>query len=402
MVASTRPGGIAVSDSIRVGFAGAGFAAGFHFESLGQVKLPGILPHGVYSRTKEKTERFARGRGLRVYDSLEGLLDNVDVVHVCVPAAAHEEVTVKALDRNVQVILEKPFTGYFGPAGDASFRGNAFPKETMRAEVLRSIARMQEAESRSTGRIYYAENWVFAPVIRKEEEIVRKTRAQLLWMIGQEAHSGSHSAAYGKWRESGGGSIMGKGTHPLTAVLHLKRVEGETRLGRPIRPRAVSARTHELTRLSGYEDRGFLRTEYTDVEDFGLMHVIFEDGTIGDVYSSEIVMGGVDCWIEVLANNHRTRCTISATDGLRTYNPREEQFAEVYVTEKIGTKQGWSNPAPDENWAMGYVHELDHFYRCIRQGAPSFSSAELGADTAAVIYAAYLSAERRGAEVAVR
>lgn len=391
-----------MSDSIRVGFAGAGFASGFHFDSLGQVKVPGIVPHGVFSRTRDKTERFARERGLRVYDSLEGMLDNVDVVHVCVPAAMHEEVTVKALDRNVHVILEKPYTGYFGPPGDPGFRGNTYSKETMRAEVLLSIARMQDAEVRSSGRIYYAENWVFAPVVRKEEEIVRKTGAQLLWMIGQEAHSGSHSAAYGKWRESGGGSIMGKGTHPLTAVLHLKRVEGQTRLGRPIRPRAVSARTHELTRFPGYDDKGFLRTEYTDVEDFGLMHVIFEDHTIADVYSSEVVMGGVDCWIEVIANNHRTRCTISATNGLHTYNPREEQFADIYVTEKIGTKQGWNHPAADENWANGYVHELDHFYHCIRDGVPSFSSAELGADTAAVIYAAYLSAERKGAEVAVR
>jgi len=391
-----------VSDTLRVGFAGAGFASTFHYESLRQISLPGIVPRGVFSRGRDKAARFAGERGLVVYDTLEKMLGEVDVVHVCVPAAAHEEVTVEALSRNVHAIVEKPFTGYFGPPGDLAFRGSTFPKERMREEVLRSIARMQEAESRSQARIYYAENWVFAPVIRKEVEIIRKSRAQLLWMMGQEAHSGSHSAAYGRWRDSGGGSIMGKGTHPLTAVLHLKRVEGETRLSGPIRPKSVSARTHELTRLSGYDDLGFLRKEYTDVEDFGFMHLVFEDGTIADVYSSEIVMGGVDCWIEVLANNHRTRCTISPTNGLHTYNPKEEQFADIYVMEKIGTKQGWSNPAADENWANGYVHELDHFYRCIREGVPSFSSAELGADTAAVIYAAYLSAERKGAEVDVR
>ena len=391
----------ATTGSIRVGYAGAGFAAAFHHDSLQHVTLPGITSHGVFSRTREKTERFARERGLKVCASLEELLGEVDVVHVCVPAAMHEEVTVKALERNVHAIVEKPFTGYFGPRESSDFRGNRFPKERMRDEVRASCERMLAAEATSRARIYYAENWVFAPVIRKEEEIVRKTRAQILWMVGQEAHSGSHSAAYGKWRESGGGSVMGKGTHPLTAVLHLKRVEGQTRIGRPIRPRTVTARTHELTRLPGYENRGFLRTEYTDVEDFGLLHVCFEDGTVADVFSSEIVMGGVDCWIEVLANNHRTRCTISPSDGLKTYNPREEQFADVYVTEKIGTKQGWNNPAADENWANGYVHELEHFYRCIRDGVASFSGSELGADTAAVIYAAYLSSERAGAEVMV-
>jgi hypothetical protein len=33
---------------------------------------------------------------------------------------------------------------------------------------------------------------------------------------------------------------MGKGAHPLTAVLYLKRIEGVTRDGRPIRPATVS------------------------------------------------------------------------------------------------------------------------------------------------------------------
>ena len=295
--------------------------------------------------------------------------------------------------------MEKPFTGYFGNPGAP---GDLEARRGMRDEAVSSARRMLEAERSGKGRIYYAENWVFAPVLRKEEEIVRASGAQILWMLGQEAHSGSHSAAYGKWKESGGGSIMGKGCHPLTAVLHLKRVEGMTRSGSPIRPRAVSARTHELTRLPGFQDRGFLRTEYTDVEDFGLVHVVFDDGTVADVFSSEIVLGGVDAWIDVVANNHRSRCVISPSTGLHTFNPREEQLKDVYVTEKISTKQGWSHPSPDENWSNGYVHELDHFYRCIRADAPSYSGGELGSDTTGVIYAAYLSAAQDGREVAVR
>ena len=35
----------------------------------------------------------------------------IDVVHVCVPPALHETVTVTALKRGVHVIVEKPFTG---------------------------------------------------------------------------------------------------------------------------------------------------------------------------------------------------------------------------------------------------------------------------------------------------
>jgi predicted dehydrogenase len=387
---------------LRVGFAGAGFAARFHYDSLRAV--PRARPHGVWSARPESREAFARERGLTAYASLEALLADVDAVHVCVPPALHETVTVAALGSGVHVIVEKPFTGCFGPQGPsagAGFRGNAAPKEPMLREALASARRMLEAEAASKARIYFAENWVFAPVIQKEVEILTKTQAQILWVIAEESHSGSHAPAYGTWRLSGGGSLMGKGTHPLTTVLYLKRIEGLARGGEPIRPATVSARVHEITRLPGYQDRGYLRTDYHDVEDWGLMHVTFTDGTIADVFSSEIVMGGVHNWLEVFANNHRTRCNINPMDGLETYNPAEGQFADVYVVEKIGTKQGWSKPAPDEHWMNGYVQELTEFYRCMAEDRPSFSGSELGYDTVAVIYSAYLSAERRGAEVDV-
>src|ERR1700741_1320683 len=122
---------------------------------------------------------------------------------------------------------------------------------------------MLDAEAKSRAMILYAENWEYAPASRKEREIIEKTGAQVLW-IGEESHSGSHSKAYGFWRLNGGGALIGKAVHPLTAALYLKRVEGRARNGRPIRPVAVSARMHSLTRLDGFADRGFLRTDYHD------------------------------------------------------------------------------------------------------------------------------------------
>ncbi len=391
--------GTGEAGAIRAGIAGSGFAAGFHYESLLQTGLSGVEQVAVYSKTAAHRDAFAAERGLTSCASLDELLDRIDVVHVCVPSVLHEEVAVAALERGVHVILEKPFTGYFGSEGDESFRGNEFPKETMRTEALASATRIVEAERKSDAHIYYAENWIYAPVVQKEAEIIAKTGAQVLWMIAEESHSGSHSAAYGIWRFSGGGSLMGKGCHPLTTVLYLKRVEGAASRGRPIRPRAVSARVHELTRIPGYRDLGHIRTDYDDVEDWGMMHVVFEDGTIADVYSCEIVLGGVHNWIEVFANNHRTRCNINPVDAVETYNPTESQFDDIYVVEKIGTKQGWSKPAPDENWMSGYVHELRAFYEAIMKNERPLDYAELGYDTVDVIYSSYLSAERGGAEV---
>ena len=107
------------------------------------------------------------------------------------------------------------------------------------------------------------------------ERGLRATGGQILWMLGVTGHSGSHSPSYGVWAESGGGSIVGKGVHPLSAALYLKQVEGLADGGAPIRPATVSARTHALTRLPGFRDEGHIRSGYRDVEDLGALHVVF-------------------------------------------------------------------------------------------------------------------------------
>jgi predicted dehydrogenase len=265
-----------------------------------------------------------------------------------------------------------------------------------------SIKRMLEAEKNSRGRILYAENWVYAPAIQKEREIIEKTGAQVLWMHGEESHSGSHSKTYGFWHHAGGGAMMSKGCHPLTAALYLKRVEGIAGNGNPIRPCAVSARTHSITALKNFRDEGHIRKDYYDIDDLSLMHVRFEDGTVADIFASDIVMGGVHNWIEVVANNHRTVCNINPNDAMKAYNPVESNFKDIYVVEKTGTRQGWSNPSPDENWFTGYQQEMEAFYRTIAAGEPLQSDSALAADCIHTIYSAYLSDERSGAETKIQ
>ena len=97
----------------------------------------------------------------------------------------------------------------------------------------------------------------------------------------------------------------------------------------------------------------------------------------------------------------RSRCNLNPVNALETYNPREDFLKDVYVTEKIGTKQGWSHPAPDEDWQHGYPQEFQDFIEAFSQGREPVSGLALARDTVAVLYSAYLSAERRGAEVEI-
>ncbi|MEN6459525.1 MAG: Gfo/Idh/MocA family oxidoreductase [Thermoguttaceae bacterium] len=384
--------------TVRTGIVGAGFSATFHYEALRRIYGTNVEIVGVHAKDEPQGRAYAEKRGIRFFESLEAMLDEVDVIHVCVPPMAHEPVAVAGLKRDKFVICEKPLTGYFGD-GSADFHWDKADKQVALDAALASIGRMMAAERASKGRLLYAENWVYAPAVQKEREILEKTGAQILWIHGEEAHSGSHSVDYAYAARCGGGVLIGKGCHPLTAALYLKRVEGRARDGRPIRPRTVSARTHAITRLPGFRDEGHIRRDYYDIDDFSMMHVEFDDGSIADVFASDIVLGGIHNWLEVCANNHRTVCNINPNTSMQTYNPVEKNFDDIYVVEKIGTKQGWACTSPEEDWFTGYPQEMEAFYRTIAYGDPVESDSLLAADAIATIYTAYLSAQRQGAVV---
>jgi predicted dehydrogenase len=377
---------------LRIGVVGSRFAARLHLLAYRRVYGVDARLAAVTSPTADRRDAFARDSGAAAYTDLAAMLPHVDVVDVCSPPATHEAVALEAIAARKHFLIEKPFTGAFDKTSG---------KEALLRDALASADRIVEAARRRGIVLGYAENWIYAPAVQKEREIVEKTGAQILWLLGGESHSGSHSPVYGIWRHAGGGSLVGKGCHPLTACLYLKAVEGRARDGRAIRPASVSCRVHEITRLPRYRDRGFLRTDYDDIEDYGQLHVTFDDGTVADVFATELVLGGVHNWLEVFANNHRTTCRLNPVNLLDTYNPEAEQFRDVYVVEKIGTKEGWSHPAADEEWQQGFYAEVQDFLECCVSGKRPQSDGEVAHDTVATLYAGYVSAERKGQDVPV-
>ena len=376
---------------LKIGIAGAGFAARFHLENYPEASVEVV---GVTSARRESREAFAAQHRLKVFASAEEMLPEIDVLDICTPPNSHQEYILAAARAGKHVIVEKPLTGFYGS-----------PEKTGKREMLEAVVEagreLREAVRGAGVTLGYAENFVYAPSVQKEREIVERSRAQILRLAGEESHNGSHSKVYGIWSVQGGGSLIAKGCHPLGAILYLKRKEGLARLGRPLRPATVSARTHEITRIPGFEDRGFLRTEYRDTEDYAFLHVTFEDGTVADVTASELALGGIYDYIEVFANNHRTRCRISPVSVIDVYNPSHEQFKDIYLVEKISSNEGWIPASPDEGWSLGYARELRNFIDCVREKRTPESDLDLALDVTLTLYAGYVSADERGREVDV-
>ena len=96
----------------------------------------------------------------------------------------------------------------------------------------RVLEEMEETRAaiEKTGKLFmYAEDWIYAPAVTKTVEILRATGDKILFMKGEESHSGSHAAHAAQWAMTGGGSLIRMGCHPLSAVLYLKQVEANAR-----------------------------------------------------------------------------------------------------------------------------------------------------------------------------
>jgi predicted dehydrogenase len=377
--------------TLRIGIAGTGFAGKFHCENYPE---SGVEVAGVTSARAASREQFAKQHGVRAFASVAEMLPEIDLLDVCTPPSSHREYMLAAIEAGKHVIVEKPLTGFYGSPRE-------FTKRQMLDAVVEECRRLRDAVRQAGVTFGYAENFVYAPSVQKEREIVEKTRAQILRLVAEESHNGSHSPVYGIWSVQGGGSLIAKGCHPLGAALYLKRKEGVARLGHPIRPVTVTARTHSITQAPGFEDKGFIRTNYQDTEDYALAHVVFDDGTVADILTSELVLGGIYDFVEVFANNHRTRCRMSPVNVIDVYNPKHEQFQDLYLVEKISSNEGWIPASPEEGWSLGYGRELRNFIDAVRSGRQPESDLDLAIDITLTLYAGYVSADDRGREVEV-
>ncbi|MGB2693859.1 MAG: Gfo/Idh/MocA family oxidoreductase [Dehalococcoidia bacterium] len=132
---------------MRVGFAGAGFIAGVHAETLArQADTPGRAPVGarvaaVFDPNAAHAEAFARTFDAQVAPSFEALLGEVDAVYICAPNAYHAEFAIAALDAGKHVFCEKPM-----------------------AVSLQEAQRVREAVERARGVYQIGFNKHFAPV----------------------------------------------------------------------------------------------------------------------------------------------------------------------------------------------------------------------------------------------
>lgn len=371
---------------ICIGMAGAGRAAELHLSALTRFGgLPICRRHIIARRREQVDEMKARFGFERASLDFDDLLndDEIDVIDVCTPPYVHERMVLDALEAGKHVICEKPLGGCFDTART---------KSEMYDELMRSLERIRVAVERSDLKFMYAENFIYAPAVRKAAEIVRSKRSKILFAKGEESLKGSSSRVAGEWSKTGGGTFLRTGAHPLSAILWLKQVEARAR-GESISVRSVLADMARITpSLSEYEHR-HIAARPIDVEDFGLAVLTFSDGTKAAIMATDTLLGGSRNCIELYCNDAVINCKLTLSDLMETYFLDEDRLDSIYLSEMLPSRLGWNRAALDDEIIRGYADEMRDFMECIYFDREPQSGFEIAYETIKIIYAAYKSAE---------
>jgi predicted dehydrogenase len=379
---------------IRVGLVGCGFAAELHMYAYRRVYGVDVEVRTVAARGDHLVDFARRHHIPNTCRSFRELIADreLDVIDICTPPNLHAPMIVEAMQAGKHVICEKPFAGYFGRDGDKAPIGKFVPKALMYERLLEEM-RQTRAAIESSGKLFmYAEDWIYAPAVTKTVEILKATKDKILFMKGEESHSGSHAAHAAHWATTGGGSLIRMGCHPLSAVLYLKQVEATAR-GETIAVASVTCDVGNVAACLPPGERGVVSSSPVDVEDWGTLTVTFSDGTKGTVFSGDMIAGGVRNLIETYTSGGALFANITPNTHMLSYQTSEEKLAGVYITEKVDRKTGWQYICLEEEWTRGYLQEIQDFMECAATGRQPLAGLALAYETIKVNYAGYWAAE---------
>lgn len=171
---------------LRIGIAGAQFAACLHVENYCPLRGSKVEITAVASRTKGGAEELARKYNVAyVASDYWTLLDrkDVDAVDLCVPTGLRHEFLIQAAQVN----------GYFGKDRSEDLVGQAVDRKTMLREALANCEKVSLAIRKNKVQFCCAENWVYARPVTKLKKLMRVSRGTVMDIRAEESHSGSHA-----------------------------------------------------------------------------------------------------------------------------------------------------------------------------------------------------------------
>ncbi len=310
---------------VRVAIVGSKFAADFHCDAYSRNENVEIVAVGAIDNLEAISEKW--GIPDTYLDYKEMLKrDDIDLVSVCVPNFLHYEVVLEASNAGKAVVCEKPL-----------------------ATTVENAKEMIDVCKKNNTLLMYGEDWCFSPALNRIDEIIEEGAiGDIMFVKAKENHFGSHSPFAKDKTMCGGGSFMHLAIHPIGYLLYL--------LGKGNNP------VVEVTgKMTGGLDKNFIHKE-NGGEDFGMGMMKFKNGQFGFVEGNYITQGGMDDKVEIYGTKGTLKVDLTFGSPIDCY-ARE---GINYSIEKTDHNLGWTRPAVDEFYNLGYVPELKYFVDCVR------------------------------------
>ncbi len=318
-------------DKVRIGIVGSKFAADFHCDSYSRNEHTEVVAVAAIDNLDAIAGKWNIPDTYEDYHEMFKRKD-IELISVCVPNFLHHDIVIAASDAGKHVVCEKPL-----------------------ATTIEHGREMIEVCEKNNTKLMYAEDWCFSPALRRAEKLIEEGGiGRLLYVKAKEVHNGTHSMYAKDKKMCGGGSFMHLGIHPVGYLLYL--------LGRGNNP------VVEVTgKMTGGLKRNFVHKE-NGGEDFGMGMMRFENGEFAFVEGNYITVGGMDDKVEIYGTEGVIKVDLTFGSPIDCYSGP----GISYSIEKTNHNLGWTKPAVDEFYNLGYVPELEYFVDCVRKDMKPF------------------------------
>jgi predicted dehydrogenase len=316
-----------MKDKVRIGIVGSRFAADFHADSYNRNEHAQVVAVAAIDNLQEYSAKWHIPDTYPDYKEMLARRD-IDLVSVCVPNFLHHDVVVAAANAGKHIVCEKPLAT---SAADAD--------------------EMVEACRKNDVKLFYAEDWVFAPALRRVQQVIQEGAiGKVLYVKAKECHLGTHSPYARDKATCGGGCLIHLAIHPIGWALHLLADEGRNKV------------VEVIGKCNGGLEDNYVHKQNSG-EDFSLGVMKFAQGEHALVEGNYITVGGMQDSVEIYGSEGLIKVDLTFGSPITVYS----RPGYSYCIEKADNTLGWTRPAVDEFYNLGYVSELAYVVDCVRK-----------------------------------
>ena len=352
-----------MTDTYRIAIAGIGAVAEIHAHAIEDID--GVELVAGSCRTESRGREFASAFDCSWYADTEAMLDSEspDVLTVCTPSGAHLEPVMAAIERDIDVLCEKPL-------------------EITTERIDRIIDAAAEADV-TVGGLFQQR---FNPVVETVQSAVDAGRfadlsvvnAYVPWWRDDEYYDGSWQ---GTRELDGGGALMNQSIHGIDAIQWLAGTAMDTAIGE-----------NPVEEVFAYADRRAHDADLLEVEDTAVVVVRYRDGTLGQILGSTSMYPGSLKRIQIAGRDGTAEIL---EDELVTWSFRDERPEDENVRAEFGeeTEEGGGASDPMSIDYGNHRRNIEAFVDALRTDEPYPLPASEARIAVEIIESIYESAE---------